>query len=85
MSLHLPTQLKKPPCVRKVVPNDFSLFYGVKSIEDDIVLENFHTVLNKLREVPQSTVFWLFQKENSYRYIYPHTLVSKQYVHNFFL
>lgn len=80
MSIHLPTQLKKRPCVRKVVPPDFSIFYGVKSIGDDIVLENFHLVLEQLKEesVPQSTAFWLFQKEISYRYVYPNTLVSKQ-------
>ena len=83
MNFQSPTRSNKPPCVQKVVPNDLNFFYGVKCIGEDVILENFHVVLSKFSQIPQSTVFRLFQKEISFRYVYPHSLVSKKYAYNF--
>lgn len=80
MNFQSPTRSNKRPCVPKIVTNELKFFYGVKCIGEDVVLENFHIMLSKFSKIPQSTVIRLFQKESSYRYVHPNSLVSKKYV-----
>lgn len=61
------------------------LFYGIKCEGDQVNLDDFICIISNYSQTHPSKVLDLFNKMDSYSYLYPTNYISKWYCINYFI